>query len=218
MALSKRAEKGLGRNFKSEGLNQLYADDPYHPETNPNGYIKFSSADNLLPRHLINSKLSNSAFSSLDRDELTFYPRPGGEPSTRQAVADFINLHCVPNLSKKIEKDSIVLVPGVTAASDLLSQAIFDEGEVLLVFAPYYYRFPNDFGDRGLIEIESVDSYFPDSGKFELRTELLEEKLEELKKKGKTVKALLVVNPRNPDGGYFEESELKPVIDWAIKR
>ena len=129
-----------------------------------------------------------------------------------------MNTHCAPNLSKKVDKDSIVLVPGVTAASDLLSQTLFDEGEVLLTFAPYYYRFPNDYGDRGLIEVESVDCYFPDTGKFELRVELLEEKFQELKKKGKTVRALLIVNPRNPDGGYFGESELKPVIDWAIKK
>ena len=172
----------------------------------------------MLPRHLINSKLSDSTFSSFDRNELTFYPRPGGEPATREAVANCINNHCAPNLSKKVDKDSIVLVPGVTAASDLLSQSLFDEDEVLLLFAPYYFRFPNDYGDRGLIDVESVDIYFPETGKFELRVELLEEKLQELKKKGKTVKALLLVNPRNPDGGYFGESELKPVLDWAIKK
>ncbi|KAE9547036.1 hypothetical protein FO519_009752 [Halicephalobus sp. NKZ332] len=218
MALSKRAEKGLARDFKSDGLNQIYASDPYHPEENPNGYIRFSSAFNLLPTDIMNSKLSDSIFSSFDRKELNVVFHNKSESSTRQAVADFVNLHCAPKLSKAIEKDSIVLVPGVTMASDILSHVIFDEEEVALTFAPYYYRFPNDYGDRGLVEVEPVDVYFPDSGKLELRIDVLEEKLEELKKKGKTVKALLVANPRNPDGGYFGESELKPVIDWAIKR
>ncbi|KAE9548298.1 hypothetical protein FO519_008487 [Halicephalobus sp. NKZ332] len=217
MSLSRRAEKGLSKTSNGEDLTQLYATDPYHPKENPNGYIKFLSGENIHPRHLINPKFSD-ATHSFDRNELTFYPTIEGEPSTRQAVTDYINLHCAPNLSKKVDRDSIVLVPGVTAASDLLSQTIFDENEVLLIFSPYYHRFPNDYGNRGLIDVECINIYFPDSGKFELRIDLLEAKLEELKRKGKTVKALLVVNPRNPDGGYFGESELKPVINWAVKK
>jgi len=217
MALSKRAEKGLAREFRSDELHRLYFTDPYHREENPNGHIRFTSAYNFHPRNLINSKLSDSIFSNFDRNELSVFLH-SKETSTRQTIADFINLHCAPNLSKKVEKESVILVPGVTIASDILSHVIFDEGDVLLTFAPYYYRISHDFGNRELVDVEFVNSYFSDTGKFELRIELLEEKLQELKKKGKVVKGLLLVNPRNPDGGYFSESELKPVLDWTIKK
>ena len=38
------------------------------------------------------------------------------------------------------------------------------------------------------------------------------------KLQGKTVRAVLIVNPRNPDAGYFTLDELKPLVDWAVKK
>uniref|UniRef100_A0AC34FG89 Aminotransferase class I/classII domain-containing protein n=1 Tax=Panagrolaimus sp. ES5 TaxID=591445 RepID=A0AC34FG89_9BILA len=141
-----------------------------------------------------------------------------GEPSTREAVASFINAFCAPNLKIPINKDQLVLVPGVTYTSDLLSHAIFDEGDSLITFAPLYYRFPNDFGDRGLIHVESIDGYNPATNTVELNVEKFEEKFQKLEAEGKPVKAILLVNPRNPDGGVFALEELKPIVEWAVKK
>uniref|UniRef100_A0A914QAA0 Aminotransferase class I/classII domain-containing protein n=1 Tax=Panagrolaimus davidi TaxID=227884 RepID=A0A914QAA0_9BILA len=182
------------------------------------GFIKLSSADNILSRDLISTKFTPEIYSTFDTAELNFYPRPGGEPSTRESVASFINAFCAPNLKTPINKDQLVLVPGVTYTSDLLSQAIFDEGDSLITFAPLYYRFPNDFGDRGLIHVESVVGYNPKTNTVELNVEKFEEKFQQLEADGKPVKAILLVNPRNPDGGVFALDELKPIVEWAVKK
>uniref|UniRef100_A0A914Y0U6 Aminotransferase class I/classII domain-containing protein n=1 Tax=Panagrolaimus superbus TaxID=310955 RepID=A0A914Y0U6_9BILA len=182
------------------------------------GFIKLSSADNILSRDLISQKFSPEIYSKFDVTELTFYPQQGGEPSTREAVASFINTFCAPNLKLPINKDQLALVPGVTYTSDLLSQAIFDEGDSLITFAPLYYRFPNDFGDRGLINVESIDGYNSKTNTVELNVEKFEQKFQQLEAEGKPVKAILLVNPRNPDGGVFGLDELKPIVEWAVKK
>uniref|UniRef100_A0A914Y346 Aminotransferase class I/classII domain-containing protein n=1 Tax=Panagrolaimus superbus TaxID=310955 RepID=A0A914Y346_9BILA len=99
---------------------------------------------------------------------------------------------------------------------DLLGQVLFDEGDVLLINAPYYHRFPNDFSDRGLIEISEVSSI--KDNEIVICVDRFEAALQNAKKQGKTVRAILIVNPRNPDAGYFTLEELKPLIDWAVKK
>ena len=56
----------------------------------------------------------------------------------------------------------MTIIPGVTSGLDLLSQILFDPGDFILSPAPYYYRFLNDFGDRGLVHIQLVQSLCED--------------------------------------------------------
>lgn len=65
------------------------------------------------------------------------------------------------------------MLPGVSACIDLLGQILFDPNEVLLVPAPYYYRFLNDFGERGLVEIVGVPALY--GKRTELKLELFKE-------------------------------------------
>lgn len=66
-------------------------------------------------------------------------------------------------------------MPGVTTGADLLGQILFDSGDVVLVPAPYYFRFVNDFGERGLVKIGVVLAL----SKCGTRTELCVERFEE---------------------------------------
>uniref|UniRef100_A0A914N610 Aminotransferase class I/classII domain-containing protein n=1 Tax=Meloidogyne incognita TaxID=6306 RepID=A0A914N610_MELIC len=99
-------------------------------------------------------------------------------------------------------------------ASDILSQVLFNSGDSVLTPAPYYYRFVNDFGERGLVNVEIVQT-LTENGLFILSVERFEEAF--LKAKGK-VRAILIVNPQNPDGCYFTLNQLKPIIDWALNK
>lgn len=83
--------------------------------------------------------------------------------------------------------------------------------------APYYYRYPNDFADRGLIHIIGVPTIFGESTTPTLNVEVFEEKLQETQKQGINVKALLLINPTNPEGIYYTRKELKPIVEWAVK-
>uniref|UniRef100_A0A914D017 Aminotransferase class I/classII domain-containing protein n=1 Tax=Acrobeloides nanus TaxID=290746 RepID=A0A914D017_9BILA len=216
--ISKRAQRGLENPYDSEINNGLFNADPYHHEHNPAGYIKLSSADNILPADLIHEKFDKIDWSQYDKTELSFYPQIGGELSTRESIARFVNKFCFKNqLDHVVTPDSLVVVPGLTSANDLVAQVIFDDGDAMITPAPYYYRYPNDFSDRGLIHIIGVPTIFGESTTPTLNVEVFEEKLQETQKQGFNVKALLLINPTNPEGIYYTRQELKPIVEWAVK-
>uniref|UniRef100_A0A914EMD1 Aminotransferase class I/classII domain-containing protein n=1 Tax=Acrobeloides nanus TaxID=290746 RepID=A0A914EMD1_9BILA len=176
------------------------------------------SASNVLPTDLVHEKFDKINWSQYDKTELSFYPQIGRELSTRESIARFVNKFCFKNqLDHIVTPDSLVVVPGLTSANDLVAQVIFDEGDAMITPAPYYYRYLNDFADRGLIHIIGVPTIFGESTTPTLNVEVFEEKLQETQKQGINVKALLLVNPTNPEGGYYTRNELKPIVEWAVK-
>ena len=107
---------------------------------------------------LLVDKFNSIDWTKFNHTELNFYTTPGGTPETKQIFADLINEFCVPNLRFPILPSQLLTIAGTTMVCDLLGQILFDEGDVLLINSPYYHRFPNDFSDRGLIEISEVSS------------------------------------------------------------
>ncbi|CAD5232082.1 unnamed protein product [Bursaphelenchus xylophilus] len=213
--ISDRAKRGLG--FPSTGgQNKLYLENPYDSKTNKDGYIKLSSADNILCEELVTEKFRSIDWTKFETKNLFVYPRSCGEISTLQSMTKFINHFCRRNLPP-IPCDELLTIPGVTTCADLLGQILFDPGDYLLVPAPYYYRFANDFGERGLVEIAVVPALSDDQTHTELKVERFEKAYQEASLKGK-VRAITIVNPQNPEGCYFSQDELRPVIQWALSK
>jgi DNA-binding transcriptional MocR family regulator len=148
--LSERALKGLEIPSESSYLNKLYNDDPFDEKTNEMGYIRLSCADNLLTSDLIFEKFNSIKWENFDKNNLLHYPRDGGELSTLTSAANFINKFSRKGLSQ-LSPNDLVIVSGVTMCSDILSQILFNSDDSILTPAPYYYRFVNDFGERGLV-------------------------------------------------------------------
>ena len=103
-------------------------------------------------------KFNSIDWNKFNHTELNFYTTPGGAPETKKVFCDLINEFCVPNLLRPIAPGQLLTIAGTTMVCDLLGQVLFDEGDVMLINSPYYHRFPNDFSDRGLIEISEVSS------------------------------------------------------------
>nr|CAD2185144.1 unnamed protein product [Meloidogyne enterolobii] len=211
--LSERAIKGLNIPSQSFYLNKLYNEDPYNEKTNEMGYIRLSCADNSLSSDLIFEKFRSINWQKFEENKLLHYPREGGELSTLTSAANFINKFCRKELSP-LSPEELIIISGVTMASDILSQILFNSGDSVLTPAPFYYRFVNDFGERGLVNVEIVQT-LTENGLLDLSVERFEEAF--LKAKGK-VSAILIVNPQNPDGCYFTLNQLKPIIDWALNK
>jgi aspartate/methionine/tyrosine aminotransferase len=119
----------------------------------------------------------------------------------------------------------------VTTCADLLGQILFDPGEILIVPAPYYYRFVNDFGERGLVEIVTVPALSADQKQTMLKVEDFEAVYQKAIKEvcyppfllnvsfqRKKVRAITLVNPQNPEGCYFSLDEMRPIIQWALEK
>ncbi|KAI6213765.1 ACC synthase-like protein [Aphelenchoides besseyi] len=145
-------------------------------------------ADNILCQEIVEKKFREIDWSKFDTNPLFFYPRSCGEISTLQTMANFINKFCRPSL-KPINWEEIC--------------------------APYYYRFANDFGERGLVDIRIVAALSDDGKRTELKVERFEEAYQ---KAGQKVRALTLVNPQNPEGDYFSIDELRPIIKWALEK
>lgn len=88
---------------------------------------------------------------------------------------------------------------------------------MLLVPAPFYFRFANDFGERGLVKIGVVPSLSQCGTRRELKLEAFERVYEESQKHGTKVRAITIVNPQNPEGDYFSLDEIQPIIEWAVR-
>lgn len=100
---------------------------------------------------------------------------------------------------------------------DLLSQILFDSDDVILVPAPFYYRFANDFGERGLVKIGVVPALSECGTRTELKVERFQLAYEKYQNVSAKVRAITLVNPQNPEGGYFSLNEIRPIIEWAVR-
>ncbi|KAI1701386.1 aminotransferase class I and II domain-containing protein [Ditylenchus destructor] len=214
--VSDRAQQGLNIPSFSSKHNKLHHDDPHDPETNKEGYIMLGSADSVLCADLIGEKFESIDWTKFPKESLFVYPRGGGEVSTLNSMANFINKFCRKGLAP-FPAEELVIVPGVTTGADLLGQILFDSGDVVLVPAPYYFRFANDFGERGLVRIGVVPALSICGQRTELHVERFEKAYQEGQKVGK-VRAITLVNPQNPEGGYFSLEELRPIVEWALKK
>lgn len=130
--------------------------------------------DSILCEEITREKFNSIDWSKFDAQNLFVYPRGGGEISTLKCMADFINRYCRRN-QPPLTWETVILVPGVTTCADLLGQILFDPGEILLVPSPYYYRFANDFGERGLVEIVTIHTLADGQTRPELKVEKFEE-------------------------------------------
>lgn len=101
----------------------------------------------------------------------------------------------------KVEKDWIVLTPGVVTALKIAVQAYSQVDDAVLVFKPVYYPFDFsiELNKRKLIECPLVRK----ENHYEIDLEDLETKIKE-----NDVKLIILCNPHNPVGKVYTKDEL----------
>ncbi|KAE9546077.1 hypothetical protein FO519_010711, partial [Halicephalobus sp. NKZ332] len=125
-------------NYECEGLNVLYAGNPYREGKNPEGYVRLSCADNVLTQDLLIKKFRSIEWSRFDEHQMFVYITPGGRMATKKCFADLMNELTLKDLRNPIKPEDLLLLSGTTMICDLLGQVLFDEDEVLLAHSPYY--------------------------------------------------------------------------------
>ena len=101
----------------------------------------------------------------------------------------------------KVEKDWIVLTPGVVTALKIAVQAYSQVDDAVLVFKPVYYPFDFsiELNKRKLVECPLIRK----ENHYEIDLEDLETKIKE-----NDVKLIILCNPHNPVGKVFTQEEL----------
>jgi 1-aminocyclopropane-1-carboxylate synthase len=153
----------------------------------------------------------------LDRmNQVTSFPtwvmNYGGFKGTLQLQTAFAGLLNRTFVKEPIlEPDNFCILSGCSGILDNLFYCLADEGESVLIPAPYYPAFDND--------LEAKDNLLPVP--FFLNESNIANQLDTLaaekQSEGKPVRTLLLTNPNNPLGTIYSEDTVKEMLRWCLR-
>ena len=182
--------------------------DPYDAQSNPGGYINLGTAENYLLWDVLEEKLRS--FGGITA-QATHYDFPGGSLALRTGLAEFLRDQF--HARREITPDSIIVGAGTSTLLDMISFALCEEGEGILIPAPYYSGFNADLRARARVvpipvPLSSTDGY-------ELSVSAFQQALAEARHSGIRVRAILLSSPNNPLGKVYSEPSLRALISFA---
>jgi 1-aminocyclopropane-1-carboxylate synthase 1/2/6 len=183
--------------------------DPWHPQRNPEGYINMGTAENGLLYDLLKVKFDRTAAIP---EQLTHYTDLRGNHDLRKEFAAFYSR----GLNKRIDAGSVVLSSGSSAILDQLAHLLFEQGDGILIPAPYYAGFDHDL--RARADVTPVPAYLSAADGYKLTVEILEENLGRASDDGIQVRGILITNPNNPLGDVYPPSLVEEIISFARRR
>jgi aspartate/methionine/tyrosine aminotransferase len=206
--LSGRANKILSSNSPLVEAYFKCREEPFDELHHPEGYIDLGTSENHLIRDLLQDKLK--AIDSLSRSPIT-YQEGFGNLAVRTAVADFYQTFT----GGSIDPAEVLLSSGASASIEMLTFALCDPGDVILVPAPYYSGFHSDVTARAQVSLEPIP--MASQNGFRITSEELEMGYQTIASKyGKSkIKAILLSSPSNPLGISYDKSELVHILDFA---
>lgn len=163
--------------------------------------IDFGSGDPnfFTPKHII-----DSATQAMN-DGFTHYTAASGIDKLKEAVQEKLKKDNVLSY----EKDQIIITCGAKGAIYNILQTICEEGDEVIIIAPYYLSYPEMIKLAGAKPIIISTS---EEEKFKLSPYLLDKSISE------KTKAILFNNPSNPSGTVYTKQELEGIADVIVKR
>jgi aspartate/methionine/tyrosine aminotransferase len=181
------------------------AEDPFHPEGNPGGYVNFGTAENLIVFDLI-EPLLREAQEICEPD--THYNELHGAGFFREAIAGFL----ARRAGRDLDPDNFAVASGASAMLENLSFVLCDPGEAILVPAPYYSGFDHDLALRSEAVLRHIPLAGPD---FSLGIGGIERVYREAVSEGVRVRAILLNSPQNPLGQVYSRTLIEAVVAFA---
>lgn len=186
-------------------------------ENNPNGYVNFGSAQNMLAVESMQQRLgaTTALLPAVSAPENMKYHGFHGMESCRERVAEYLGDIALPGGRVSLSSENVILANGLVGLLEALAFALLDEGESVLVPTPV---FPGLLTALSL-RLKSHVSMFHtgvDSG-FQLSPELLEKSLVDRRQQGERIGAVLLCSPGNPVGKVFSEDEVREFSEIAAR-
>lgn len=127
-----------------------------------------------------------------------------GYPQVRKAVAENLN----QRFGTDFDTRNIIMTVGAAGAINVIMKVLFDPGDELMVFAPYFTEYRNYCGNwRGVLTVVKPDyeTFLPDF-------EDMERKL------SPKTKAVIINNPVNPSGVIYSEETIRKIAALLEKK
>ncbi|KAL8686085.1 MAG: hypothetical protein Q9218_007358 [Villophora microphyllina] len=188
--LSQRAQKNVPEGEAFGKLVEVFAN-LYDKEINPDGVVSLGIAENgLMHEELV------SYFNKLDitRKHLTYGDGPFGSRALRSGLGSFFSDYFLP--IRKVLPEHLLVAGGCTSIIDLISFAIANEGDGILIGRPLYTSFLNDVHTRAGAKMVSVSSEGGDPMS-ERMVEQYEKELLKQEKQGTKIRGIILTKPCN---------------------
>nr|AAP14019.1 putative ACC synthase 1 [Lactuca sativa] len=209
---------GHGENSPYFDGWKAYDTNPYHPQNNPTGVIHMGLAENQLCFDLIQEWIEKHPEASIctpeggfDFREIAIFQDYHGLPKFRMAIANFMSR--VRGSRVRFDPNRIVMSGGATGAHETVAFCLANPGEAFLVPTPYYPGFDRDLRWRTGVELLPV--VCGSWNNFKVSLAALEEAYEKAKESNIKVKGLLITNPSNPLGTFFDKETLKTLVTFV---
>ncbi|KAJ1851551.1 hypothetical protein GGH12_004930 [Coemansia sp. RSA 1822] len=191
---------------------QKLMDDPYCKKTNPSGIINAGIAANITIQSLLLERL-NSISEEFIASDLE-YNTPYGSAALRTEIANIFDRHFAPVTA--VSPEDIVVTNGCTGAIEMLTFAICNPGDHVLIPAPCYLALEGDMGSRAQGVVTPVQLPLEDS--MDVRQiEYFEKAIADIKAEGKEAKMLFLMSPHNPLGASYPKKVLQAFLKFASK-
>ena len=189
----------------------------YDPEDNLSGSFPLNVAENQVMAPVIKAKLMTLLKNNEMPDWVMGYTHYLGHPEVRMMIARFMEQHLC---DCTIHPDTLGLSAGATAIVEVTAFLLANPGDVVVIPAPAYPMYTNDFGIKAGIsryDLQTHDNLQEVGTKAPVTTDLLEHAWATLKAEGRCFKILLISSPDNPTGCRYEEGQLRALARWCIE-
>ncbi|KAF0972477.1 hypothetical protein FDP41_009380 [Naegleria fowleri] len=227
--LSKRSEHFSVSPAFVQAMGKVFSN-VFHKENNPNGIINLAVAENVLVSEWLCKTFHEIAIQHpLEPSNLNY---------TNFCGANEFRIELVNRLFKKyifkrgihsekqddpFEKEffninNYFVCNGAGDVLEMLGASLCDPGEYIMIPAPLYLGFQNDFNKRFHGHVLPIQMpYNPETKSFELTVEMVREVFEK-ESKTKNIRAFLLCNPNNPTGDMFNENIIRDLIDFCKEK
>ena len=136
---------------------------------------------------------------------LTKYTDTAGAPRLREAIAEKYRRE----QGAPCSRENVLVTAGAKQAVFNACQALFDPGDTVALFSPYWVSFPE------MVRLAGARPVFVET-RLEERWRPAAEQLERLGEP--RVRGVIVNSPNNPTGAVLGRRELERILDWCAAR
>ena len=158
-----------------------------------------------IPNYQPPDVIKKAIQEELEKPSFCFYTFDEGIPELRDAIADSLN----KTFTKKVARSNICVVPGANNAYFSMLPVIASGGDEVILLTPYYF---NHYMSLKIAGIKPVEIILDPATSFSLPYDKIESAVTE------KTKALVFVNPCNPTGRSYTQSEVDKLYEICRKK